>query len=142
MFANVLPRFVASITAIFIASNDRTFADLCQIFAAAGWRITRADSWQNALQLPDAGDATHFLYEHIPNDQRWIDALSAIRSLPLEPAFIMTSRFGDERLWAEVLNRGGYDLLLEPFSSTEVTRVIAAAFKNTNRVVHHSAPVP
>lgn len=34
----------------------------------------------------------------------------------------------DERLWAEVLNLGGYDVLPTPFEPDEVTRVCTGAW--------------
>ena len=41
--------------------------------------------------------------------------------------FIVTSRLADDALWAEVLNVGGYDLLLKPFRAEEVIRMVHAA---------------
>jgi|ERR1051326_283055 hypothetical protein len=127
-------------TGIYIAPGDRNYADLDRIFKAMGWKLFRADTWQRALLLPLARCATHFFYDHAPRDRSWVAALSAINSLPSAPAFILTSRLGDERLWAEVLNLGGYDLLLEPFDSFEVTRVVAAARKySPNRDIRLAA---
>jgi DNA-binding NtrC family response regulator len=124
------PRFPQT-TGIFIVSDDRNYADMQHIFDAMDWKLFRADTWQSALLLPVARRATHFLYEHGSRDRNWIEALDAINSLPSAPAFIVTSRLGDERLWAEILNRGGYDLLLEPFDSVEVMRVVSAARKRS-----------
>ena len=119
------------IYAIFIGPEDKSFADLYHIFAALAWMLVRADCWQDALHLPVAEGATHFLYRHVPNDSCWIEALTTINMMASLPAFILTSRVGDERLWADVINRGGYDLLLEPFDAVEVQRIVAAALKHT-----------
>lgn len=43
------------------------------------------------------------------------------------PKLIVASRLADERLWAEVLNLGGYDLLVKPFVADEVQRVVSLA---------------
>lgn len=119
------------IYAIFIGSEDNSFADLDRMFAAYAWSLVRAEVWKDVLLLPSAEDATHFLYRHVPNNASWIEALTMINLMPSSPAFILTSWVGDERLWADVLNRGGYDLLLEPFDAVEVQRVVAAALKHT-----------
>lgn len=98
------------------------------------WQLSRVPNLQHALKRAAAGQTTHFLYEHVPGDNRgWVEALDAVSSLPNMPSFILTSRLGDERLWAEVLNRGGYDLLIQPYESMEVTRVVAAARKYSLR---------
>ena len=124
------------IYAIFIGPEDQSFADLHRIFAALGWTLVRASSWQEALLIPLAEGATHFLCRHVTNDRSWIEALTATNLMASLPVFILTSRVGDERLWADVINRGGYDLLLEPFDAVEVQRVVAAALKHTRSRVH------
>jgi DNA-binding NtrC family response regulator len=40
---------------------------------------------------------------------------------------IVCSRCGDERLWAEVLQSGAYDLIAEPFEEGEVARIAQCA---------------
>ena len=45
------------------------------------------------------------------------------------PSLIVTSRLADERLWAEALNLGAYDVLAKPFDSTEAMRVVGAAWR-------------
>jgi len=57
----------------------------------------------------------------------WKTILATCESLPKCPRLLVVSRCADERLWAEVLNLGGYDVLLKPFEPMEVTRVVAAA---------------
>jgi DNA-binding response OmpR family regulator len=45
---------------------------------------------------------------------------------------VVASRLADERLWAEVLNLGGYDLLVKPFNSIEVIRSMSLAWQRWN----------
>ena len=51
----------------------------------------------------------------------------------------MTSRAADERLWAEALNLGAYDVLAKPFDRTEVMRVVSMAWMHWT-AVHGAAP--
>jgi DNA-binding response OmpR family regulator len=39
----------------------------------------------------------------------------------------VTSRLADERLWVEVVNLGGFDVLAQPFYTREVLRSVNAA---------------
>ena len=61
-------------------------------------------------------------------DGVWRDLLNQISQLVNAPNLIVTSRLADERLWAYVLNAGGYDLLLVPFNADEVVRVTTHAW--------------
>jgi DNA-binding response OmpR family regulator len=58
----------------------------------------------------------------------WKEVLEELRSLPDPPLLIVTSRVADERLWAEALNLGAYDVLAQPFDSMEVTRIVGMAW--------------
>jgi DNA-binding NtrC family response regulator len=58
----------------------------------------------------------------------WRDLLGTISLLTLPPNLIVCSRLADERLWAEVLNLGGYDVLPTPFEPDEASRVCTGAW--------------
>ena len=60
----------------------------------------------------------------------WKDFLEQTARMPHSPLLIVTSRLADERLWAEVLNLGGWDVLTKPFDRTEVLRVVEGAFRH------------
>jgi DNA-binding NtrC family response regulator len=59
----------------------------------------------------------------------WKDVLDQVAILPDPPSLIVTSRLANERLWAEALNLGAYDVLAKPFDRTEAMRVVAAAWR-------------
>jgi len=58
----------------------------------------------------------------------WKELLDCADRLPAPPPIIVTSRLADERMWAEVLNLGGYNVLAKPLDGEEVVRTIAAAW--------------
>ena len=53
----------------------------------------------------------------------WHHLLQAAAASGKSCEVIVCSRCGDERLWAEVLQSGAYDLIAEPFDEGEVTRI-------------------
>ena len=65
--------------------------------------------------------------DEILADGDWRDILGDLQSGPHDPPLIVVSRLADDRLWSEVLNLGGYDLLVKPFVASEVTRVVRMA---------------
>jgi nucleotide-binding universal stress UspA family protein len=44
---------------------------------------------------------------------------------------LVVSRHADERLWAEVLNLGGFDVLTLPFDRDELGRVLSSALRHS-----------
>jgi DNA-binding response OmpR family regulator len=57
----------------------------------------------------------------------WKDLLLKLQKMEDPPPLIVADRLADERLWAEVLNLGGYDLLVIPFDAKEVLHVVNTA---------------
>ena len=69
----------------------------------------------------------------------WQDVLEQVTILPDPPSLIVTSRLADERLWAEALNLGAYDVLAKPFNRTEAMRVLGAAWRAWGGLVRFPA---
>ena len=60
-------------------------------------------------------------------DGSWLDLFDSVASADDPPLLIVTSRMADERLWAEVLNLGGFDVIAKPFAEKEVLHVLETA---------------
>ena len=60
--------------------------------------------------------------------QELIEEAQAAQSL-----MIVVSRHADERLWAEVLNLGGFDVLALPFDRDELRRSVSSALRHSPR---------
>jgi hypothetical protein len=60
----------------------------------------------------------------------WRTILQCISLLPDPPLLIVASRLADERLWAEALNLGAWDVLAKPLDTQEVIRVVASAWRH------------
>lgn len=58
----------------------------------------------------------------------WRGLLVELAQLPDPPLLIVTSRLADERLWAEALNLGAWDVLAKPLDREEVHRTLNSAW--------------
>jgi DNA-binding NtrC family response regulator len=63
----------------------------------------------------------------------WLDLLSEARRLKHPPKVIVASREAGDRLWAEVLHQGGYDVLPLPLEAPEVLRLVSTAWLEWRR---------
>ncbi|MGA3044304.1 MAG: hypothetical protein ABSF54_26315 [Bryobacteraceae bacterium] len=61
-------------------------------------------------------------------DGDWQDVLGRLDRMPCPPLLIVTSRMADDRLWSEVLNLGGYNVLAKPLNMQEVFHVTGGAW--------------
>jgi DNA-binding NtrC family response regulator len=60
-------------------------------------------------------------------DGTWLDVLDLARRVTPNSDVIVTDPDADARFWAEVLNRGAYDLIAQPFAAIEVQRILGNA---------------
>jgi len=66
----------------------------------------------------------------------WSDVLEHLNALPKAPSLIVTSRLADERLWAEALNLGAWDVLVKPFDRLELIRSVKLAWDHWHKQTH------
>jgi DNA-binding response OmpR family regulator len=119
---------VVKVLAILPSPEDRTC--LTRILGHAHWNLHFADRLEHASALIDGLGAGVVISDCTLPDASWQDVLHELQQQPAEPPLIVVSRLADDRLWAEVLNLGGYDVLSTPFDTTEVTRSVGLAWRH------------
>jgi DNA-binding response OmpR family regulator len=93
------------------------------------WRVRGARSFREALRVFRGKERPLVVTceSELP-DGSWRDVFQFLATkVKNPPPLVVVSRQADEALWAEVLNVGGYDVLLKPFDGAEVHRVMNMA---------------
>ena len=62
-------------------------------------------------------------------DGNWSDLLRFLVNRGLRAGVVVNTGCANEACWSEVLWRGGYDLLIEPYERSEVRRVVEGAVR-------------
>ena len=115
-------------SAVLIVSSIRQDREaLCRILRRTHCAYT-ASSYCAAVDRLNQGGIAIVLWDCDLPDGTWLDFLTLIAESPDAPLLIVASRLADERLWAEVLNLGGFDVLAKPFESREVEHVVKTAW--------------
>jgi CheY-like chemotaxis protein len=92
------------------------------------WVIYRSASVAEAVDALQATAIPVIIADSDSPASRWRDLLERIQQLPEPPALILASWLADERLWAEALNLGAYDVLTKPFERHELIRSVTGAW--------------
>lgn len=100
------------------------------IIGHSDWEMQQADCVPAALSFLGRADTSVLICESDVLAGNWSDVLDQIHSVPHPPAVIVTSKFADDRLWAEALNLGAWDVLAKPFDRNEVLRSIKIAWQH------------
>jgi DNA-binding NtrC family response regulator len=113
-----------------VSPSESDHRSLAHIFGHTAWEFDTACSIEEAsAKLLTTPTPVLLCEENLP-DGTWKDLL-ALAERQANPCYVVvTSQCADDRLWAEVLNLGAYDVLAKPFDSKEVFRVVGLAWRH------------
>lgn len=127
--------------ALLVTPDREDIALLETIFQQQQWKLHTLDSLNSASDLLRKNPVSVVITERDQSEGDWRDLLGQTQDSPFRPLVVVISRFADERLWAEVLNRGGHDVIAKPLREFDVLWVLRHAFGITGptvRVAGHS----
>ncbi|HTS29925.1 MAG TPA: hypothetical protein VMH81_28835 [Bryobacteraceae bacterium] len=139
MGPNTLTRLSGAARNVNILSLDplaNDYAALGQIFSRSRWSLCPGETWtltpthtvESALAAMRENQVPILICNCDHQPETWKEVLEALPTLAHPPVVIVTSRTADDRLWAEALNLGVYDVLAQPFDQYEVTRIVSLAW--------------
>lgn len=119
-----------TVTVLSVSPLEPDHTLLQSIISHSRWMLFKAETLASALSVLRRQEISVVLCEHDLQPGRWTDLLDHVRDLVYPPALIVTSRLADDRLWAEALNLGAWDVLAKPFDQREVIRGIRTAWQH------------
>ncbi len=125
-----IPANSTDISVLSISPIEEDHASLHTIFRHCKWVLFTADHLVAAWSYLRQHDISVSVCECDLRPGKWTDVFDHIKDVLHPPSLIVTSRLADERLWAEALNWGCWDVLAKPFDRTEVLRVVRAAWQH------------
>jgi DNA-binding response OmpR family regulator len=111
-----------------ISAHDSDHHSLGHLFSRTKWTLLEARTRDQAFRLLHAATVPVVVCDCTLPDGTWKDVVEEAATLPHPPVVIVTSRLADDRLWSEVMNLGGYDVLEKPFNQSELVRVVSLAW--------------
>lgn len=122
-----------------ISPSQDDHAHITNLLIDPLWIVHQAACLPTSLFLLRSHPVGVVVCERELSRETWVDVLDTIRLLRDAPPLIVASRLADERLWAEALNLGAYDVLAKPFDPQELNRSLNLAFLHW-RHRHDAAP--
>src|SRR5438034_613414 len=116
------------ISSLAISPSAEDLSFLEHKFNEANWKLYTASTYREALAALGHYRVPVVLCDCQLPDGDWKDVLSQLAPLPDRPRLIAFSRNANEKLWAEVLSMGGFDLLATPFREEELVFALGSAW--------------
>lgn len=124
------------VSALLVGCHPESRLLLHAVFKKQGWRLHEASDRKRALECLERQPVQVVVADAEVSGWTWKRVLQDLQRMTKPPQLVVTSRLADDFLWSEVLNRGGYDVLAEPFQPEEVERVISSARRHFDGVVN------
>lgn len=118
------------LTVLSISPNEEDHSTIQSLFLHSRWKLLKARKISTAPELLEKHDVSVVVCERDLLPGTWVEVLEQIQPMPNPPSLIVSSRLADERLWAEALNLGAWDVLAKPFDKSEVLRSVKSAWQH------------
>ena len=118
------------LTVLSVSPIQEDHLSLQSIISHSRWMLFKADTLSFALDLLEQQEITVVLCERSLVTGTWFDMLEHITAMRNAPSLIVTSRLANDRLWAEALNLGAWDVLAKPFDRSEVLRSVKSGWQH------------
>ena len=121
---------------VLVVSPERDdFTALRRILKESFWNLRVVHNLECALDELKRHSAAIVISERDLGPWSWHDLKNKLDDLSLrpEPRMIVACHGADEELWADVLSRGCYDLLIKPFAEEEVSWTVGYAWEEWKR---------
>ena len=121
------------LTALLVMPQERQSRLLRHL---TGWDaniLTAASCGEAAQLLRDEPGVCLVLTDLSLPDGSWFDVLNRVGDVQRGAKVVVCAHVADERLWTQVLEAGGFDMLVEPYQDREVQRILSAAASGQSR---------
>jgi len=114
-------------TMLIISPEESDHRAVREAFRGTPWTLHYSYTWDEAQECLEETPVSVVLCDAELPDATWRSVLKGLVHVSGSPVLVVASRLADERFWAEVLNFGGYDVILKPFEPAETKWTAGAA---------------
>jgi len=122
-----------AVKVLLISPFDEDHQHLRGILKHSNWQQFGARTQRESFEFLRENVTPVVICESELPDGAWQDVLSHLARMRCPPVLVVTSRMADDRLWSEVLNLGGYNVLAKPLNMKEVFHVVGLAWLSWKR---------
>ncbi len=123
-----------AVSVLVAAPESAELAKLRSLFVRLGWTLLEARNCRETVRLLCHARVPVILCDQSFADGNWKDLLSHVAPMLDAPAIVVMLGENDALAWAEVLEMGGYDVLMKPLQDTEVVHVVECASRRARTV--------
>lgn len=126
---------MAAVNSVIVVTSSPAYLELIQEFLSAdGTEVRPACCVLEGLLHQTQTSDSVILYDTDVREH-WAEALEIFRCMRRSARVVLLSRLADDRMWMDVLDAGGYDLLMKPFRPMEIRSIVRSALQRSMKAV-------
>ena len=115
---------------VLAVGSERAVQELRRILGHSRWTLLEADSVAQAAAILRERPSVVLICEAVLADGTWKELLDHTLAFDPPPPLMVTATHADDRLWMEVLNCGGYNVLAQPLNERELFDSVSLAWRH------------
>jgi response regulator RpfG family c-di-GMP phosphodiesterase len=120
-----------SVSVLTVSACEADHVILSHVISHSAWMRRSARTVEEARAVLGREEVHVVLCEEEPPGGGWRELLDELHEMgENRPEMILLTRRADNRLWAEVLNLGVFDVLERPFRHRDVFRAVSGAWRH------------
>ena len=100
---------------------------LLDALESCGIEVLPVCNCNEARRMLEAQPVQAVVTDAVLHDGDWRRVLEIVEQGRRRIEVVVCSRLGDPKLWLDVLEQGGYDVLVQPYQREEIKRIVEAA---------------
>ena len=130
-----VPGETTVITSVLLVMSPDRRLSLLECLENCGLAVLLVEGCREAARILESDPSVKILLtDAVLPDGSWTDLAAQAARRDRRAEVIICMRISDPKLWIDALERGVYDVLVEPYHRNEVRRIVkAAAVRNDNQ---------
>jgi len=116
-----------------ILPNPADRSCLAEIAAREKWNLRMASDCESALEILKHNPPEVIVCARDVKPSGWREAMGALGTQAPGISIILATPANDDRLWLEVIERGGFDVITTPLHENRVVETVRLAWRQSGR---------
>lgn len=110
-----------------VTPSPNDFDLIASILAAEELEVLPANCLLEAVLHQVAKPDPYVVVYDTDSPEEWRQALQRFLTIRRQTRVVLVSRLADDQMWMDVLDNGGFDLVMKPFQPVEIRSVVRGA---------------
>lgn len=117
-----------SVSVLIVTSRAEDVRELKELLEETPWKLTRVPRFEDAAGALKKAEVPILILDRDTAGENWRQTIKHLVHSRPRACVVLLSSVGDQYLWNEVVQQGGFDLLTRPFRKEQALSTLVFAY--------------